>query len=158
GAALQRADGGFLADRSRNEDEGRVRAYLARQRERGHAVEARHRKVGQDQVWGEFAQRIDERLLLIHDPVVGVQAGAPQLEERKLGVVSHVFHQQNSGSLCHKPFVRIPLSASSPRLPSGLFSSFAAAFRKTKRRGYSILSGRLDNQRRVLPDRESTTL
>ena len=42
GAALDRADGGFLANRSRNEDEGRVRAYLARQCERRHAVEARH--------------------------------------------------------------------------------------------------------------------
>src|SRR6267378_2017062 len=42
GAAPQRADGKFLADRSRNEDERRVRAYLARQAERSHAGEARH--------------------------------------------------------------------------------------------------------------------
>src|SRR5947207_12528246 len=53
GAALHRTHGKFLADRSRNEDKRRVRAYLTCQCERGHAVEARHRKIGEDHVWRE---------------------------------------------------------------------------------------------------------
>src|SRR4029077_428075 len=72
GAALDRVDGGLLADRPRDEDEGRVRAYLARPCERSHAGEARHRKIGQDHLWLELVQRIDERLLAIHDARVGL--------------------------------------------------------------------------------------
>src|SRR6266513_895868 len=132
GAALQRADGKLLTDRSRNKDERRVRAYLARQRDRGHAVEARHRKIGQDHVWRELAQRSDERLLALHHPLVGVQTGAPQLEQRELGVVGHVLQQQNSESLCHPLF-------------------------KTKRRGYPVMSGQLNGRRQVFPDAASRT-
>ncbi len=47
-------------------------------------------------MWREFAQRPDERLFAIHDPLVGVQTAAPQLEQRELDVVRHVFHQENS--------------------------------------------------------------
>src|SRR6266700_5339233 len=148
GAALERVDGGFLADRSRNEDERRVRAYIARQCERCHAVEARHRKVGQDHVRRELAQRIDERLLAIHDPVTRAQAGAPQLGQRELGVARHVFHQQNSESLCHIPLARIPPFAVALSRLIGhrpcLFLPFLTVRRSsedTRRRGWGILPG-----------------
>ena len=50
---------------------------------------------------------------------------------RKLGVDRHVFRQQDSESLCHMPLAWIS---------------------QTRRRGYSMLSGRLNNRCRIFPD------
>ena len=140
GAALDRVDGGFLADRSRNEDERRVRAYLARQRERCHPVEAWQREVGQDHVWGELSQRIDEGLLAIHDPVSRAQTGPRQLHQHELGVGRHVFRHQDSQLLCHLPLGWLPLchcAASTRRTPARLAPALSSS---------SPLFGRLNDE------------
>ncbi len=94
GAALQRADRIFLADGARDEDERRVGTELARHRERSHAVESRHREVGQDDVGRELAQRPLERLLAVHQPMPDTQAGALELAQLELGVGPDVFGEQ----------------------------------------------------------------
>jgi hypothetical protein len=96
GAVLQRADGVFLADGAGDEDEGHVGAQVARQAERRHAVELRHREVRQDDVGRELAHPRLERRLRIDYAMGDAQTGALELAHLELGVRGDILGEQHA--------------------------------------------------------------
>ena len=95
GAALQRPDRILFADRAGDEDERSVRRYFPGERERLHAIEARHRKIRKDHVRRELAQRGHKIVGMIDDPRCHTQSRALQLADLKLGVCGDVLRDQN---------------------------------------------------------------
>jgi hypothetical protein len=94
GAAAQRLERGFLADRARDEDEGPQRRQLAHQAQRVLAAEARHGVVAQHQVGVEGFQR-DAQVALVVDPQRAHFARhAAQRPRQQLGIVRTVLDQQ----------------------------------------------------------------
>ena len=100
GAVLQRADRILLADGPRDEDERHLGAELAREAQRRHAVEARHREIRQDDVGRELARRQHESLLAVGDAVRDAQAGPLELAHLQLRVGRHVFREQHADRRC----------------------------------------------------------
>ena len=97
-AAPERADRVFLADCSGHEQEGNVRMQFVRQRKRGHAVELRHREIGNDEVRRKPPDFEPEFLLGVDQAVFHAHPGAPQLAQLDLGVRGDVFHQQDANA------------------------------------------------------------
>jgi len=100
-AALQRLDGVLLADRSRYEDEGNVRAQIARQRQGAHAAEARHAEVRQDHLRQALRDLLPKVGFRLHPAVPAFEGRAPQRAHDQLGVVHLVFDQQDIQWLGH---------------------------------------------------------
>ena len=99
GAALQRIDGALFADGAGEEDERGVGRELARDLERGEAVEPGQGEIGKDEVGAAFRERAPKHGLGIHALPVAGETACLELTDGDLRLRRHVFHQNQSDRL-----------------------------------------------------------
>src|SRR5262249_1318551 len=92
----QRLDGAFLADGSRQEDEGGVRRLGCRDLERGEPLEARQGKVAQDDVRLEARKRRAKARFRVHSRVNAPDTTPSELLDGEIGVDADVLDDQRA--------------------------------------------------------------